>query len=160
MICYNCGNEVTTQGANCPFCGSPLSPASGNQPNYNQTQYQQNYQQGQYQQGYYQNQYNHQSYSMDPRSAGIVCYITLIGFLVACICADKNDPFLKCHLNNAAGLIIFGFISGAVCVIPIIGWLFGIVASIYLFICWIIGIVSAISGEMKELPIINSIKVF
>ena len=25
MKCFNCGNEVTTEGTNCPFCGSPLS---------------------------------------------------------------------------------------------------------------------------------------
>ena len=32
MICYNCGNEISTEGANCPFCGAPLNTASG-QPN-------------------------------------------------------------------------------------------------------------------------------
>ena len=108
MICYNCGNDITTQGTNCPFCGSPLSADAGNRPNYNQAQYDN-----------MQQQYN-QSQPMDPKSSAIICYITLIGFIIACICADKNHPFVKSHLNNAA----------------------------------------AINGEVRELPIIGSIKVF
>ena len=165
MICYNCGNEITTQGTNCPFCGSPLSAAAGNRPNYNQAQYdnmQQQYNQNQYQQGQY-NQYGYQqpqSQPMDPKSASIICYITLVGFIIACICADKNHPFVKNHLNNAAAIVICSFISGAACVIPFIGWLFAFAASIFLFVCWLMGLIAAINGEVRELPLIGSIKVF
>lgn len=170
MICYNCGNDITTQGTNCPFCGSPLSADAGNRPNYNQAQYdnmQQQYNQNQYNQNQYnQNQYSQygyqqpQSQPMDPKSSAIICYITLIGFIIACICADKNHPFVKSHLNNAAALVISGFISSAACVIPIIGWIFAFVASIFLFVCWLMGLIAAINGEVRELPIIGSIKVF
>ena len=97
---------------------------------------------------------------MDPKSSAIICYITLIGFIIACICADKNHPFVKSHLNNAAALVISGFISSAACVIPIIGWIFAFVASIFLFVCWLMGLIAAINGEVRELPIIGSIKVF
>ena len=160
MICYNCGNEITTQGTNCPFCGSPLSAAAGNQPNYNQTNYNQN-QQGFNQNG--NNQYGYQpqqSYSMSPSAAAVVCYITLIGFIIALICADKNHPLFKNHLNNASAIIIASLINSLICAIPFVGWIVGFVASIFLFICWLMGLISAANGEMRELPVIGQIKIF
>lgn len=163
MICPNCGNEVTTTGTHCPFCGSPLSVDAGQaQAQYQQqtgSQYQQ--QAGpQYQQYNQYNQYQQPSQSsMDAKTASIVCYLTWIGLLIAVIAGDKNDPFFKFHLNNAVIILISGLILGVVCVIPIIGWLVGIVGEIFLFVCFIMGLVSAINGECKELPIIGKYQI-
>ena len=103
MRCNNCGNEVTTEGTNCPFCGFPLY-AGYQQPQgqgYQQaqgTQYNQNYQQPQ---GFQQNQGNQSgSFSMDPKTAAIVCYLTWIGLVIALLSADRSDPFFRFHLNN------------------------------------------------------------
>ena len=180
MICYNCGNEVTTESTNCPFCGSPLSADAGNQQGFNQQGFNQ---QGFNQQTYNQNAYNQQSYnqqgggynnsgydpqrgwqqangngSMDPKTASIVCYITWIGLLIAVICGDQNDPFFRHHLNNAVVILISSFILGIAAIIPILGWIAAIVGEIFLFVCIIMGIIGAANGEYKELPIISNFK--
>ena len=156
MICYNCGNEVTTEGTNCPFCGSPLSASAGNQQSYNQQQYnQQGYQQG-YNQGYNQNT---SSPSMDGKTASIIVYITWIGLLIAAICGDKNDPLFKGHLNNALTIYISSLILGVVCIIPILGWIAAIVGEIFLFVCMIMGIIDAVNGIHKPLPLIGGFQI-
>jgi uncharacterized membrane protein YvbJ len=119
MKCFNCGNEVTTEGTNCPFCGSPLSADAGNQMAYNQQT---------------NNIYNTSNASIDPKTAGIICYITWIGFLIALLAGDKNHPFLKHHLNNALIILIGSFALGVVAIIPILGWIAASVGEIFLFV--------------------------
>ena len=173
MICYNCGNEVTTEGTNCPFCGSPLSPDAGNQQNFNQ-QYGNPYQQPGSNQGYQQNYGNQQrtidgydpqtgwntngNGSMDAKTASIICYLTWIGFLIAVVSADHNHPFFRHHLNNAIVIYIASLIMGGVCLIPILGWIVAIIGEIFLFVCIIMGIVGACNGETNELPLIGNFK--
>ena len=159
MRCNNCGNEVTTEGTNCPFCGFPLyagyQQAQG-------AQYNQNYQQPQ---GFQQNQGNQSgSFSMDPKTAAIVCYLTWIGLVIALLSADRSDPFFRFHLNNVFVLIISGCIFGVVSVIlifiPILGWLAIMAGSIFLTVCLIMGLINAINGECKPLPLLGSFKIF
>ena len=167
MRCNNCGNEVTTEGTNCPFCGFPLY-AGYQQPQgqgYQQAQgaqYNQNYQQPQ---GFQQNQGNQSgSFSMDPKTAAIVCYLTWIGLVIALLSADRSDPFFRFHLNNVFVLIISGCIFGVVSVIlvfiPILGWLAILAGSIFLTVCLIMGLINAINGECKPLPLLGSFKIF
>lgn len=202
MICYNCGNEISTEGANCPFCGAPLNTASGQpnpgpyqqagpqqgqpvqpgpQPNFQQGQPgqpgpQPNFQQGQPGQdgfggqpgfggqggfGGQPGQPGQSGGSMDPKTASIIVYITWIGLLIAILSADKNEPFFKHHLNNALVILIastvVGLIGAPLCFIPIIGGLVVFAAEIFLFVCMIMGIVNAVNGECKPLPIIGDI---
>ena len=167
MRCNNCGNEVTTEGTNCPFCGFPLY-AGYQQPQgqgYQQAQgaqYNQNYQQPQ---GFQQNQGNQSgSFSMDPKTAAIVCYLTWIGLVIALLSADRSDPFFRFHLNNVFVLIISGCIFGVASVIlvfiPILGWLAILAGSIFLTVCLIMGLINAINGECKPLPLLGSFKIF
>ena len=167
MRCNNCGNEVTTEGTNCPFCGFPLY-AGYQQPQgqgYQQAQgaqYNQNYQQPQ---GFQHNQGNQSgSFSMDPKTAAIVCYLTWIGLVIALLSADRSDPFFRFHLNNVFVLIISGCIFGVVSVIlvfiPILGWLAILAGSIFLTVCLIMGLINAINGECKPLPLLGSFKIF
>lgn len=152
MRCNNCGNEVTTEGTNCPFCGFPLYAG------YQQPQGQ-NYQQAQ------GTQYNQSgSFSMDPKTAAIVCYLTWIGLVIALLSADRSDPFFRFHLNNVFVLIISGCIFGVASVIlvfiPILGWLAIMAGSIFLTVCLIMGLINAINGECKPLPLLGSFKIF
>lgn len=146
MICYNCGNEVNTEGTNCPFCGSPLSAAAGNQQQFN-PQYNQTYNAAP------------SNSSMDAKTASIICYITWIGLLIAVICGDKNDPLFKNHLNNALIILISGVILGFVAIIPVLGWLVVLAGEIFLLVCAIMGIIAAANNETKELPLIGQFKI-
>lgn len=88
--------------------------------------------------------------STDGYSFSIIAYITWIGLLVAFLAGDKNDPHLRFHLNQSLVIHLFA-IPGAI--IPFVGWIW----SIFLLVCWIMGLVSAIQGQRKEVPLIGVI---
>ena len=95
---------------------------------------------------------------MDKKTTGIVAYITLIGFLIALIAGDKEGA--KFHLNQALVIWLVGLIGGVVCMfIPFVGGLLSTVLSVFTLICSVLGIISAVNGEEKELPLIGQIKI-
>lgn len=105
---------------------------------------------------------------------GILAYL---GFLVIVpILLAKESAYAKFHSNQ--GLILFivevginiggrvlMVILGIFTMIPLVGWLFGIIATIMSIVIWlariatlvfaIMGIINAVKGEAKELPIIG-----
>lgn len=89
---------------------------------------------------------------MDSKVTGIVAYITFIGLIIALIAGDKEGA--KFHLNQALVIYIFGIISCVVGWIPIIGWIY----SIFILICWILGLIAAINQEEKPVPLIGQIQ--
>ncbi|MCR4903036.1 MAG: hypothetical protein K6A23_09265 [Butyrivibrio sp.] len=88
---------------------------------------------------------------MSPKTAGIVAYITLIGLIVAALAGDKNDPYVKFHLNQALVIWLFSLLK----YIPYIGWMW----SIFMFVCWIMALVGAASGETRQIPLLGSIHI-
>jgi len=79
----------------------------------------------------------------------IVSYLTLIGWIVALIInMNKKTDLGSFHIRQSLLIMIVGLVLSW---IPIIGWLLAIV----LFIFWIMGLVYAIQGQMKEVPIIG-----
>ena len=97
-----------------------------------------------------------QSSSMDPKTVAIIAYITLIGTIIALI-MNNNDkqPFASFHVRQALGLGLTGLVLSFINVIPILGWIAYIIGAIVLFVLWIIGIMAAINGEEKTVPILG-----
>lgn len=104
---------------------------------------------------------------MSKKTTGIVSYISLIGWIIAFCAGDKEGA--KFHLNQSLVLllanlvvsILSGIIKGALGG-TIVSALFSIVfaiINIFLFVCWILGLVAACKEEEKELPLIGSIKI-
>lgn len=105
---------------------------------------------------------------------GILAYL---GFLVIVpILLAKESAYAKFHSNQ--GLILFivevginiggrilMVMLGLFTMVPLVGWLFGIIATIMSIVIWlariatlvfaIMGIINAVKGEAKELPIIG-----
>lgn len=94
---------------------------------------------------------------MDKKVTGMVAYITWVGFLVAFLAGDKEGA--KFHLNQALVILLASVANGIICLIPYIGGIVGSVVSVFLFICTILGIISAYKEEEKELPFISQIKI-
>ena len=94
---------------------------------------------------------------MDTKTTGIVAYLTWIGLLIAFLAGDKEGA--KFHINQALVLVLASFISVVGAAIPFIGWIVGGIASIFIFVCWIIGFVGAVQGEEKEMPLLGKIKI-
>lgn len=85
---------------------------------------------------------------MDTRTTSIIGYMTWIGLIVALCIGDRYGA--KFHLNQALVIFICAFLS----FIPFVGWIF----SIFVFICWVIGLIAAINQEERQVPIIGAIK--
>lgn len=88
---------------------------------------------------------------------GVLAYIL---FLIPLLAA-KDSPFAKFHTNQ--GLLVFLAalavnIVGAI--IPFIGWLLILpLGNLAVFVLGIIGIINAINGKAKKLPIIGNIEI-
>lgn len=85
---------------------------------------------------------------MDKKTTSIVAYLTWIGLLIAVLAGDKEGA--KFHVNQALVIWLFSLLS----IIPCIGWIW----AIFIFVCWIIGLIAAINQEEKEVPLIGKIK--
>lgn len=98
----------------------------------------------------------HKSSGMDPKTIAIISYITLIGTIIALV-INNNDkqPFASFHIRQSLGLGLTLIVLGFIAIIPIIGWLVYIVGGIVLFILWIIGLMAALNGEEKTVPIMG-----
>ena len=98
---------------------------------------------------------------MDKKTTSWVAYLTFIGWIVAYLAGDKEGA--KFHLNQALiiwlGVVCLYAASMILVFIPILGWLAAWAANIFLFVCWIIGLINAINQEEKELPLIGQIKI-
>lgn len=92
---------------------------------------------------------------MDKKTTGIVAYLTWVGLLIAYLAGDKEGA--KFHLNQALVIFLFGLVGGVVSVIPVIGWIVGFAWGIFMFVCWIMGLIAAINEEEKEVPLIGQI---
>lgn len=93
---------------------------------------------------------------MTKKATGIVAYITLIGWLVAFFAGDREGA--KFHLNQALVIIIANLICSFLTYVPIVKYLVWII-NIFLFVCWIIGLVAACKEEEKEVPLLGGIKI-
>jgi len=98
---------------------------------------------------------------MDKKTTSWVAYITFIGWIVAYCAGDKEGA--KFHLNQAL-VIWLGFLCVSVAgiilaFIPVLGWMVAYAAYIFLLVMFILGLISAINQEEKELPLIGQIKI-
>lgn len=84
---------------------------------------------------------------MDTKTTSIVAYITWIGLIIALCAGDKEGA--RFHLNQALVIYLFGLLS----VIPCIGQIW----AIFIFVCWIMGLIAAINQEEKPVPLIGGI---
>jgi uncharacterized membrane protein len=66
----------------------------------------------------------------------------------------KKSEFAKFHMNQGLVLTIVGVVGNIFFWIPIIGWIPGII----FFVIWLMGIIGAVNGEMKKVPILGDIQ--
>lgn len=80
----------------------------------------------------------------------------------------KKDDFARFHVKQGLFLLIVSIaisiiimlFTGILSFIPLIGWIFsaflGLIVYIALFVLWLLGIINAVQGKKKEVPIIGS----
>ena len=92
----------------------------------------------------------------EDKTVAILSYITLLGFIAAIFMHQSNKTQLGAfHLRQVLGLALTGA-AGAICgVVPILGWIVWFLVVIGLFVLWVIGLLSAVRGDMRPVPILG-----
>ena len=93
---------------------------------------------------------------MNKKATGIVSYIYWIGWLIAFFAGDKEGA--KFHLNQSLVIWIGQIIVMVLAWIPIVKYVAGVL-SLFLVVCWFIGLIAACKEEEKEIPLIGGIKI-
>ncbi|MFP4423700.1 MAG: DUF4870 domain-containing protein [Candidatus Woesearchaeota archaeon] len=85
-------------------------------------------------------------------TVAILSYITLIGWIIALVMHQNEKTSLgSFHLRQTLLLMIIGF---GLSIIPVVNLLMLLIGPV-LFVFWIIGLVYAIQGKEKEIPLIG-----
>jgi len=82
-------------------------------------------------------------------------------FFIPMLTDAKNSKFAMFHANQSLIVLLAGVVVTVVGgIIPVLGWFlilpFG---SLFVFILWIMGLINAAGGKMKELPLIGGIHI-
>jgi uncharacterized membrane protein len=81
--------------------------------------------------------------------------IAYIVFFIPLLTDAKNDPFVKYHVKQGLVLFIGYIIEMFVGTVPVFGWIISPLLGILLLILLIIGIINAVNGKEKPLPIVG-----
>ncbi len=88
-----------------------------------------------------------------------IAWISYLGLLVIIpILLQKDNPYTKFHIiKQGLALLIFAIVWNVVWIIPFIGFVVGWVGFIAIIVFTIMGIVNALSGKEKPLPLLEKI---
>lgn len=88
---------------------------------------------------------------MDGKTKAIVAHITWIGWVIALIInSNEKDEIASFYIRQVLGLWIFSLVISFIPILNVIGWIITLVF-------WIISLVGAINGEMKEIPWVGNL---
>ena len=100
------------------------------------------------------------SSASEDKTTAIVSYLTLIGFIVAVIIhGTKKTRLGAYHLRQSLGLmltsIVVAVLATILAFIPFVGWLAGVAAWVGILVLWIMGLLAALNGEQKPVPVLG-----
>lgn len=92
------------------------------------------------------------------KGMGILAYF--IFFIPLLVESSKNSPYAKFHVNQGLLIVLAGIavnIIGSLTTVILIGFLILPVGGIAVFVLWVMGLLNAINGVAKPLPLIGGI---
>jgi uncharacterized membrane protein len=88
------------------------------------------------------------------KTIAIISYITFIGLIIAFIMNnDKKNSFASFHIRQMTGLVLLGLINSFV--IGRLSTTLSLALNIGIFILWIIGLIGAVQGQTKKIPVLG-----
>jgi len=86
---------------------------------------------------------------MDGKTKAIVAHITYIGWIIALVInSNQKDEIASFYIRQLLGIYLFSIVVTFIPVINLIGWIAAV-------IFWVLSLVGALNGEMKETPIVG-----
>ncbi len=150
LTCKQCGTQVEDGVMNCTNCGAPIeAPVQQNQPIDLSEKF---------------NEFNNTADTtaeydaQDIEKNKVMALLAYIIFLIPLLAA-KDSKFARFHTNQGLVLFLGGIIASVVAVIPVIGWIVAPIAGLVITVLAIIGILNALNGRAKELPVIGKFKI-
>lgn len=96
------------------------------------------------------------SSGLSDNAAGAIAYITIIPSIIFLLVEPYNkNPFVRFHAWQNIFLMIAWLACSMIMIIPILGWIVGVLGILALFVCWIMCIIKASSGQKFKLPFIG-----
>ena len=98
---------------------------------------------------------------VEDKTVAILSYLTLLGFIVAIVLnSTKKTKLGIFHLRQMLGFFLT-VMAVVVCqlvlvFIPILGWLAILVLWISMGVLWLLGLMSAIKGQMTPMPVVGA----
>ncbi len=93
----------------------------------------------------------------EDKNTAIIAYITIIGLIIAFILnSDKKNEFARYHIRQSVGLALTGLALGVIGMVPILGWIIDLFGIFVLLFMWITGLINAINGSEKPVPILGN----
>ena len=88
--------------------------------------------------------------------AGALAYITFIPAILFLILDPyKNRPFVRFNALQCLGLYAVAICFSMILIIPILGWIVGILGDFTLAVFWVICIVKAANGQVYKVPVVG-----
>ncbi len=150
LTCKQCGTQVEDGVMNCTNCGAPIeAPVQQNAPIDLSEKF---------------NELNNTADTtaeydaQDIEKNKVMAVLAYILFFIPLLAA-KDSKFARFHTNQGLVLFLGGIISSVVAVIPIIGWIIAPIAGLVITVLAVIGILNALNGRAKELPLIGKFKI-
>lgn len=92
----------------------------------------------------------------DGKNFAIISYLTAIGLIIAFVLNnEKRNDFTTYHIRQSLGIFLSMFIFGMLSYLPFIGWIISILGFVLLVILWISGVMNAVNGNKKPVPILG-----
>ena len=96
-------------------------------------------------------------------TVALLAYITIIGFIIAIVMhGNKKTALGAYHLRQTLGLFITAVVAWIPCMIlsmiPVINLVMILVLpllGIGLFVLWVMGLIAAINGQQKPMPVVG-----
>ena len=165
-FCGNCGTKIDDHAKFCPGCGQAVEAPATEQIKTEATE-QPKAEQAQGQQNDLSAKVANLNNTKDTtdqfdkddieknKAMGLLAYIL---FFIPLLAA-KDSPFARYHANQGLVLFLCGLISSVLWIIPILGWIIAPILSIVITVLAVIGIINALNGKAKELPMIGKFKI-
>ena len=153
-ICKNCGSEIQDGAAFCSACGARVD-------NYQQ---QANYDPGFNAPPQYTPEYGNtqgEEFTQDDiENNKVISLFSYIGILfLVPLLAARESKYAQFHVNQGLVLFLTDIILGVVAAVPVIGWIVSGAGYVFTVVCAVIGIINALQGNAKELPLIGKFRI-
>lgn len=84
-----------------------------------------------------------------------MAFLAYIIFFIPLLTDSKNDPFVKFHVKQSLGLLLIWVAVSVLVRLLWILWTVMPILQLALFILWVLGVINALQGKQKALPLIG-----